>query len=100
MNVKLQEQIAPDTAQAIITLATAQGQSVNDYLRNLLGLKPEPEAELHSGNKNEERPLAELLNGLTGVVDSSVFDPASPPRPTAFGQHLLEKHKKQIENLP
>jgi hypothetical protein len=100
MNVKLQEQIAPDTAQAIIALASTHGQSVNDYLRSLLGLNGSPPAKLDSDNEQDEKPLAELLEGLTGVVDSSVPDPDSPPRHTDFGQHLLEKHRKQIENLP
>ncbi len=100
MNVTLQEQIAPDIAQAIRTLASAHGQSVNDYLRNLLGLNTERRVELGSGEESEEKPLVELLQGLTGVVDSSVPDPASPPRLTDFGQHLLEKHLKQAENLP
>lgn len=93
MNVTLQEQIAPDIAQALLTLASASGQSVNDYLRNMLGLNAEKRAALNLGNENEEKPLAELLEGLTGVVDSSIPDPASPPKRTAFGQHLLEKHQ-------
>ena len=100
MNVTLQEQIAPDIAQAILALASASGQSVNDYLRNMIGLNAEKRAGLNPGNGNEEKPLAELLEGLTGVVDSSIPDPASPPKHTAFGQHLLEKHRKHGENLP
>jgi hypothetical protein len=39
MNATLNEQIAPEIVQAIITQATARGLSVNDYLRDLLGLK-------------------------------------------------------------
>ncbi|MBP6824089.1 MAG: hypothetical protein KA368_21255, partial [Acidobacteria bacterium] len=74
MNVTLQEQIAPDIAQAIRTLASAHGQSVNDYLRNLLGLNTERRVELGSGEESEGKPLVELLQGLTGVVDSSVPD--------------------------
>jgi hypothetical protein len=38
MNVALQEQIAPEVAQALIAQATANGLSVNEYLRRLLGL--------------------------------------------------------------
>jgi hypothetical protein len=38
MNGALHEQIAPEILQAIFTKATAHGLSVNDYLRNLLGL--------------------------------------------------------------
>ena len=38
MNGVLQEQIAPEILQAIVAQAAARGLSVNDYLRNLLGL--------------------------------------------------------------
>lgn len=39
MNGALHEQIAPEILQAIVAQAAARGLSVNDYLRNLLGLK-------------------------------------------------------------
>lgn len=38
MNGVLHEQIAPEILQAIAAQATARGLSINDYLRNLLGL--------------------------------------------------------------
>src|SRR5262245_48292435 len=38
MNGVLHEQIAPEILQAIVAQAVARGLSVNDYLRNLLGL--------------------------------------------------------------
>jgi hypothetical protein len=38
MNATLNEQIAPEIIQAIISQATARGVSVNDYLRQALGL--------------------------------------------------------------
>jgi hypothetical protein len=38
MNATLNEQIAPEIIQAIIAQATARGLSVNDYLRQVLGL--------------------------------------------------------------
>jgi len=38
MNGVLHEQIAPEILQAIAAQAAARGLSVNDYLRNLLGL--------------------------------------------------------------
>lgn len=38
MNAALNEQIAPEIVQAIIAKATARGLSVNDYLRQELGL--------------------------------------------------------------
>src|SRR5262245_33825676 len=38
MNPSLNEQIAPEIVQAIIAQASAHGLSINDYLRDLLGL--------------------------------------------------------------
>jgi hypothetical protein len=38
MNEALQEQIAPEVAKALMAQATANGLSVNEYLRQLLGL--------------------------------------------------------------
>ncbi|MCG3160759.1 MAG: hypothetical protein JMDDDDMK_01834 [Acidobacteria bacterium] len=38
MNAVLQEPIAPEIIQALITQATSSGLSVNEYLRVLLGL--------------------------------------------------------------
>jgi hypothetical protein len=38
MNAALQDQIAPEIAQALMAQATANGLSVNEYLSQLLGL--------------------------------------------------------------
>jgi hypothetical protein len=38
MNIVINEEIAPEIARAIIAQATLRGLSVNDYLRQLLGL--------------------------------------------------------------
>jgi hypothetical protein len=38
MNAELQKQIAPEIAQALEAQAAANGLSVNEYLRQLLGL--------------------------------------------------------------
>lgn len=43
MNVTRSERIAPEIVNAIIAQATARGLSVNDYLRQALGLKEEPQ---------------------------------------------------------
>lgn len=45
MNATLNERIAPEIVNAIIAQATARGLSVNDYLRQALGL-PEQAPEL------------------------------------------------------
>ncbi len=104
MNVTFQEQIAPDTAQAIVALASAHGQSVNDYLRKLLGLNGESNGELNYSNKTQANAESDvtpyaLIADLVGSVDSSIPDPDSPPRHTAFGQYLLEKHRRQAEGF-
>jgi hypothetical protein len=53
MNATLNEQIAPEIVQAIIAEAAARGLSVNDYLRQMLGLANGREAELALA---EEKP--------------------------------------------
>ena len=55
MNPTLNEQIAPEIVQAIITQATARGLSVNDYLRDLLGLTGEERQELALAEEPQPR---------------------------------------------
>jgi hypothetical protein len=53
----MREQIAPEIVQAIIAQAAARGLSVNDYLRQVLGLKNGESRELASSEtspRNEE----------------------------------------------
>jgi hypothetical protein len=45
MNIVINEEIAPEIARAIIAKATLRGLSVNDYLRQLLGLGGDPAQE-------------------------------------------------------
>src|SRR2546427_3971721 len=58
MNATLDEQIAPEIVQAIIAQATTRGLSINDYLRDLLGLtngaRPELALAEESQPRNEE----------------------------------------------
>ncbi|GEM_PF-1388264 len=62
MNLVINEQIAPDVARAIIVQATAKGLSVNDYLRNLLGLNTGAAAELAlAGVSEEPQPRNEAM---------------------------------------
>ena len=51
MNTTSSEQIAPEIVQAIIAKAMARGMSVNDYLRQELGLT--------NGDQLSERPFYE-----------------------------------------
>jgi hypothetical protein len=46
MNIVINEEIAPDIARAIVAQATLRGLTVNDYLRQLLGLKNGQAGEL------------------------------------------------------
>ncbi|MBI1760087.1 MAG: hypothetical protein HYR56_01495 [Acidobacteria bacterium] len=43
MNATLNERIAPEIVNAIIGQATSRGLSVNDYLRQALGLNAQPQ---------------------------------------------------------
>ncbi|MEO6723671.1 MAG: hypothetical protein ABIU20_00160 [Blastocatellia bacterium] len=46
MNTRPNEQIAPEIAQALIGRAASHGLSINDYLRQMLGLTYSPDTEL------------------------------------------------------
>ena len=54
--------------------------------------------------RTEERPLAELLEGLVGVIDSSQPWPEATNTPErgsdAFGEGVIEKLTKQGLRLP
>lgn len=77
MNTTSNEQIAPEIVQAIIAKATAQGLSVNDYLRQELGLM--------NGAQPSERPFYETatpeewVREFTKWADS--HDPSTPALP-------------------
>ncbi|MFN0112493.1 MAG: hypothetical protein ACKVZH_26845 [Blastocatellia bacterium] len=78
--------------QVLKEKAAAQGFSLAELLR--------PLAEATNGVYSEEAKTPfELSSDLIGSIDSSVPDPTSPPKHTAFGQHLLEKHRKQSETF-
>ena len=48
-----------------------------------------------------ERPLAEMLEGLIGVIDSRLpYTPRHPPQRDAFGEGVIEKLSKQGLTLP
>jgi hypothetical protein len=52
MNIVINEEIAPEVARAIIAQAALRGLSVNDYLRQLLGL---------GGGQAQEAPFADTI---------------------------------------
>lgn len=47
-----------------------------------------------------ETPLPALLEGLTGVIDSSQPSAVFPHKETAYGDLILEKFRKQGLRLP
>src|SRR5262245_24220493 len=55
MNATFNEQIAPETVQAITWEAAARGLSVNDYLRDLLGLTNGTHQELALAEETQPR---------------------------------------------
>lgn len=55
MNETLNEQIAPEIVQAIIAQAAARGLSVNDYLRDLIGLTNGAHQELAPAEEAQPR---------------------------------------------
>lgn len=60
------EPIAPDIIQALVAKATASGLSLNEYLRNLLGLKDKRDAakQDEATDQSEDTRLA-ALRGIT-----------------------------------
>jgi len=97
----VQIEVREETAMRLQAIADALQLSLDDYLARIAALVP-----LHPANgerkAQEERPLAELLEGLVGVIDSSAPDPdpSAQPRHTLFGQLLIEKFRKQGLKLP
>jgi hypothetical protein len=55
MNATFNEQIAPEIVQAIIAKATARGLSINDSLRDLLGLTNGADQELALAEETQPR---------------------------------------------
>jgi hypothetical protein len=58
----VQEQIAPAIFQALITQASAEGLSINDYLAQLLGLRNGHSIETASGEGAASRPFYETAS--------------------------------------
>ena len=73
MNATL-EQVTPEVAHALVMQATSQGQSVNDYLRSLLGMS--------NGNAAAELAVADM-------------PPAAPPR----NEELLKTIREVEERM-
>ncbi len=94
--------------QAVLQLlqaqANAQGLSVAALLRKLAENgdgTPAPANGVLASPETEQETIGERLErkGLLGMIDSSQPRPDSPPHHTDFGQHPLEKHEQQLEDL-
>ncbi len=74
MNPTLNERIAPEIMQAIIAQATARGLSINDYLRDLLGLTSGEHQEIETMDREELRRLVkEGVESGPGIDAELVF---------------------------
>ncbi len=105
MNTTFNEQIAPEIVRTIIAQAAARSLSVNDYLRNLLGLSDSAGTELSLAETREENGAQvatpfELIEDLIGVFDSR--EPFVRPQRerNAFGKGVIAKLEKQGLKLP
>ena len=72
------KQVTPEVAQALVTQATSQGLSVNDYLRGLLGLS--------NGNAAAELAVADM-------------PPAAPPRNEKMYQ-IMQETEELLKDMP
>jgi hypothetical protein len=67
MNPALNEQMAPEIMQAIITRAAARSMSINDYLRDLLGLTGGESQEAESMDEELRRLINEGVESGPGI---------------------------------
>lgn len=86
-------EVLPQVAAILLTIqqkAEARGKTLDAFLRELIeeseagGIAPAP---------------YELAKEFIGAINSNMPDPSSPPIHTAFGQHLLEEHRRQVSKL-
>jgi hypothetical protein len=78
MNGTLHEQIAPEILQAIVAQAAARGLSINDYLRNLLGLN-----EARSADKKLVSAAQSLSFEQRKELIKALFEQFLKPEPLA-----------------
>ena len=85
-------EVTPEIARRIFSDAVSNGVSVEDYLQTVISNE-------RKSQSNIEPPLSELLQNLTGKVDSSKSDVKKIPS-TAYGKSLIEKFKLQGLKTP
>jgi hypothetical protein len=104
----MREQIAPEIVEAIIALAAASGLSVDDYLRQVLGLKNGESIELASNEtspRNEEM-LEVIRRGRERLKDLPVHGSTEDTlrmireaRGGALGV-LANRHRRRVTLVP
>lgn len=85
-------EVTPEIARRIFTNADAKGVSVEIYLQTVI-------SNSQKNAVNDEPPLSELLENLTGKIDSSQPD-AEQKSSTTYGKALAEKFEKQGLKMP
>lgn len=95
----VQVEIKSETAAKLQAIAAALQLSLDGYLEKVAELVPLPVTPETNGQPAAAKTPFELGQAFIGAIDSSVPDPDSPPIHTAFGQHLLEEHRKQLEKF-
>lgn len=83
MEQQHEQQIAPEIVQAIIAEASARGLSVNDYLRQALGLK---NGTAHVLPRAEEEPSLAGTAWEDAEHLMGVFDSREPSKRQEMGQ--------------
>jgi hypothetical protein len=79
--------------EALKRKAEEQGKTLDELLRPLA----EDINEANGEAETQTLTPFELAGNLFGAIDSSVPDPTSPPRHTAFGAYLIEKHGREVK---
>jgi hypothetical protein len=99
-NATTLEGVSTETARALIAQATASGLSIDDYLRNLLGLNQETELSLAGTNEQQSLTAIEPIDEFLGVFDSREPFERKPRERDAFGKGVIAKLEKQGIKLP
>jgi Arc/MetJ-type ribon-helix-helix transcriptional regulator len=73
MNPALNEQMTPEIMQAIITRAAARSMSINDYLRDLLGLTGGESQEAETMDEELRRLINEGVESGPGIDAELIF---------------------------
>jgi hypothetical protein len=97
----VQIDVRPETAAKFQAAATALNLSLQEYLDRIASEIVLVSSGQDSQSNGQQAPTPnELGKDFIGKIDSSVPDPFAKPHKTAFGELLVEKHRKQELRLP